>query len=338
MAFILAIDAGHGMITPGKRCSPDFDAAQTHEWQLNARVADKLTALLVKYNIQLLRVDDPTGGNDVGLSYRCERANAAKADMYLSIHHNAGTNGTESGGLEVYRHPNCSYNSQTSVYQRVVYDNLIAAGIPKGNRSEPIKTADFQVLRSTNMPAVLCELGFMDSAIDTPMILTDEFADKAARGLCEAIIGIAGLSRVSDVVLKPLPASPEPKPCAAYQVYTATNKWLPNVVDDSDFAGVSGRAIQGVYVNLSEGSVVYQVHTLKGKWLPWVMDRQDYAGVLGKRIDAIRVKLADNSAFSIECRVAPVGSGYYPWVRDNNDYAGMFGKPIDRLQIRVINR
>ena len=66
-------------------------------------------------------------------------------------------------------------------------------------------------------------------------------------------------------------------------------------------------------------------------------DRQDYAGLFGKNIDAVRVKLADARNYSVQCRVAPIGSGYYPWVTDNNDYAGVFGKAIDRIQIRIIN-
>jgi len=359
MSFKIAIDAGHGVYTPGKRCLSSIDTNETREWDLNSRIAEKLQDLLSLYDVQILRVDDTTGSIDVALSERCNMANFANVDLYLSIHHNAGANGSTSGGLEVYRHVSCSEIDETGLWQTAIYNSLIDAGVPKGNRAEPKKAADFQVLRSTKMSAILCEMGFMDSTVDTPIILSNEFADKGAKGLCDCLVARAGLIK-SDVqtlgnakaqlqvqsanevtepgTLAVSTESVEKLPYAVYQVYTKTNKWLPNVVDDSDYAGVKLKSIQGLYLNISEGSVEYQVHTVGKKWLPWVTDRTDYAGLLGKNVDAVRVKLAGNNDYSVQCRVAPIGSGYYPWVTDNNDYAGVLGKAIDRVQIRIIRK
>ena len=36
--FILALDAGHYLATPGKRCLKSLDPKQTREWILNDRV------------------------------------------------------------------------------------------------------------------------------------------------------------------------------------------------------------------------------------------------------------------------------------------------------------
>lgn len=38
------------------------------------------------------------------------------------------------------------------------------------------------MLNATSMPAVLGEFGFMDSAVDTPIILTETYADRLAAG------------------------------------------------------------------------------------------------------------------------------------------------------------
>jgi len=359
MSIKIAIDAGHSLNTPGKRCLASIDSNETVEWSLNSRIAEKLQNLLSTYNIEYLRVDDKTGATDVALSERCNMANFANVDLYLSIHHNAGANGSTSGGLEVYRHVSCSETDETGLWQTAIYNSLINAGVPKGNRAEPKRSADFQVLRSTKMIAILCEMGFMDSTVDTPIILTNEFADKAAKGLCDCLVARAGLTKVDvqtavNTIAQPQVQSvnqaaqedtlaedtnsEEKLPYAVYQVYTAKNKWLPNVVDDSDYAGIKSKAIQGVYVNLSEGSLEYQVHTVGKNWLPWVTDRTDYAGLFGRNIDAVRVKLLGSHNYSVQCRVAPIGSGYYPWVTDNNDYAGVLGKAIDRLQIRIIQK
>ena len=50
----------------------------------------------------------------------------------------------------------------------------------------------------TAMPSVLMECGFMDSKTDVPIILSDDFADKLARALCDVIVDRAGATRKKD--------------------------------------------------------------------------------------------------------------------------------------------
>ncbi len=130
----------------------------------------------------------------------------------------------------------------------------------------------------------------------------------------------------------------KPLPEISYQVYTKERGWLPNVKGDSDFAGIKGQAIRGVFASLSKGDVEYQVHTVGGRWLPWVKNREDYAGLYSKDADCVRVRLLGAPDYSVQCRVAPIGRDYYPWVTDNNDYAGSYGKKIDRLQMRIVKK
>ena len=189
--MLICIDAGHGRNTAGKRCLKRIDPGETREWTLNSRIADKLQALLAGYNCQTMRADDVTGDRDVPLADRCEAANAARADVYVSIHHNAGINGGSGGGIVVYIHPN--HQKQSEVVQEAVYRHLIAQTGLKGNRDNPLAEANHQVTRETEMPAILCECGFMDSTHDTPIILTEEFADQAARGLRDALAEVYGL-------------------------------------------------------------------------------------------------------------------------------------------------
>ena len=102
--MLICIDAGHYIGTPGKRCLKDIDPGETREWTLNRRVADKLEAILAGYDCRTMRVDDVTGQRDVALSQRVAAANRAKADVYLSIHHNAGINGGSGGGIAAPLH------------------------------------------------------------------------------------------------------------------------------------------------------------------------------------------------------------------------------------------
>ena len=77
----IVIDAGHGFNTPGKR-SPDDE----REWSFNNKVALYAIAKLKTYkDVEILRVDDPTGKTDVPLGTRTDLANKWKADV-LCLH------------------------------------------------------------------------------------------------------------------------------------------------------------------------------------------------------------------------------------------------------------
>lgn len=192
--MLICIDAGHGKYTPGKRCLKTIDAGETREWVLNSRIADKLQQLLAGYDCATMRVDDVTGEVDVSLDSRCAQANQAKADVYVSIHHNAGINGGSGGGIVVYINP--SHQKQSEVVQQAAYRHLIAQTGRSGNRSNPMAQANHQVTRETSMPAILCECGFMDSTTDTPIILTEEFSIQCAKGLCDALVEVYALPPV----------------------------------------------------------------------------------------------------------------------------------------------
>ena len=119
------------------------------------------------------------------------------------------------------------------------------------------------------------------------------------------------------------------------------NKWLPNVKNAEDYAGIFGHAVCAVFANLSYGNITYQVHAKNGKWYGEVKNREDYAGVFNKPIDAIRMKI-DVPGKKIEYRVHIKGKNkWLGWVSGydiNNSktgYAGSFGYEIDALQIRV---
>ncbi|MBQ3215738.1 MAG: N-acetylmuramoyl-L-alanine amidase, partial [Oscillospiraceae bacterium] len=134
---------------------------------------------------QLLRIDDTTGETDVPLQKRTDVANQWKADLYLSIHHNAGINGGKGGGIIaiVYTDP----QNESVQWQQAFYDELIRQTGLKGNRAQPLTRQNLHEVRETVMPAVLLELGFMDSSVDVPIILTEKFADQCAASIVRVI-------------------------------------------------------------------------------------------------------------------------------------------------------
>lgn len=192
--FKLALNAGHGLNTAGKRCMKKLDPNQTREWVLNSRICEKIETKLKAYTgYNLIRLDDPTGEKDIALKTRTNNANNFGADFYLSIHHNAGVKGGSGGGIVafVYTKP----SKEALEWQDALYDAIIDKTALKGNRSIPLGKKNLHECRESNMPCVLIECGFMDSKTDVPIILTDKFAEQVAEACVEVIVKKAKLKK-----------------------------------------------------------------------------------------------------------------------------------------------
>lgn len=196
--MLVAIDAGHGYYTAGKRCFKGYDVNETREWELNSRIANYTVDLLDKYGIEGLRLDDVTGKRDVPLKERVALAEKYKAKLYISIHHNAdadiddcdGINDTASG-IVVFHYP----KEERAKQAERLYELLIAETGLKGNRVSPIvQTTSLYVIRETTMPAFLIENGFMDSP-DVSTILTDYHARATARCITQFCIEQLGTDK-----------------------------------------------------------------------------------------------------------------------------------------------
>lgn len=201
----IAIDAGHGKYTSGKRCMKKLDPNETREWWLNDRIADRLESLLTAYDCEVLRVDDTTGLTDVSLKNRVKKANNWGADVYISVHHDAGIMGRllgvlgrKAGGTTVFY---CSSKAVRKTQAQALYNAVIAATRLVGDRTSPVVKKGFYVIKNTTMPAFLIENGFMDSPTDVPIILTDAHAKDTAKGLLNFLVSEFKLKKLSGAVV-----------------------------------------------------------------------------------------------------------------------------------------
>lgn len=193
---IVALDAGHGMKTAGKRCLKSLDPNQTREWYLNDRIMDKVENMLQAYDCTVLRVDDTTGAKDISLSARVKAANTAKADIYISMHHNAGLSGRSGGGTVVFY---SSSKAERGVQAQKLYEAIVSRTGLRGNRSQKVVKKGFYVIKNTNMPAFLAENGFMDSPDDVPVILSEQHAQRTAEGVAYFITSLLQLKAASGI-------------------------------------------------------------------------------------------------------------------------------------------
>lgn len=177
----IVIDAGHGFNTPGKR-SPDDE----REWSFNNKVAKYAIAKLKTYkNVEILRVDDPTGKTDVPLTTRTTLANEWKADVYASIHHNTLTDkwGSHSG-IETYTMDNPTANPKSIEIAGAIHPRIVMA---MGISDRGMKRANFHVLRESAMPAFLSEGGFMDSTVDILKLRDDHYLQAQGEAIAEGL-------------------------------------------------------------------------------------------------------------------------------------------------------
>jgi len=178
--MLIAIDNGHGINTPGKRTPAMLDGKVIKEWEFNYPTAKKLGELL-KYNgFDILFVSDTE--EDTPLSTRTKKANDVKADLFVSIHFNAyqGVWGSH-GGIETYHYPNSVKGKELS---GLIREELIKE---TGLRDRGVKSANFQVLRDTNMVSVLAECGFMDNLDEAKLMLDENYQMKCARSIAKGI-------------------------------------------------------------------------------------------------------------------------------------------------------
>ena len=182
----IAIDAGHGINTAGKR-TPD----NIHEWTLNAKVATYLQEYLKGY-ATTIRTDDITGKTDIGLTTRRNKAINNGCDLLVSIHHNA-TSGkwNNATGIEVY-YATLFHHKRAKEIANKIAPKLAAI---TGLKNRGVRTANFTVISTSKIPAVLCEGGFMDGQKDSYYIRTEAGQKAYAKAVAEVIIEYYGLKK-----------------------------------------------------------------------------------------------------------------------------------------------
>ena len=122
------------------------------------------------------------------LDWRVQDANAWGANLFVSIHINAG-GGT---GFESYRYTSTgsgTVNAHNILHPAVLSGMRSVASVTDRGK----KTANFYVLRYTSMSAILTENLFIDRASDAALLSRADFRAGIARGHSNGIAQILGL-------------------------------------------------------------------------------------------------------------------------------------------------
>ncbi len=184
--YLIALDDGHGMETAGKRTPQisELGGRVIKENEFNRAVVEYLDIELQRCGFKTLLVA-PTDEN-TSLAVRVLLANNSNADAYVSIHYDAYDgkfDDYDPSGNSIFHYPTSAKGKElaTCIY------NYLQQGTQQVKRG--VKSADFYVLRKTNMVAVLSENGFMDNKEEALLMIDVDFQKEVARehakGLCD---------------------------------------------------------------------------------------------------------------------------------------------------------
>ncbi len=172
LAIKIFIDQGHN---PTGNHNQGAEGFGLHEeditYQVGAYLADILSAD-TRFEVRTSRPTPTTvlgTNNSTSLQARVNAANSWPADYFISIHVNSNPN-PAINGTEVY-----IYRTGT-VAEQLAQDILNEIVRRVGTKDNLVRTNPaLYVLRKTNMPAVLVELGYISNASDVEKLTNDQY-------------------------------------------------------------------------------------------------------------------------------------------------------------------
>jgi len=194
----IAIDAGHGPETAGKRTPDD----SMREFRFNSVTARYVREELLKYEgVEVLFTHADDGSRDVPLKERTDKANAWKADALVSIHANAyGSTWNDAQGIETFVYT--SRPAEAVKLAEAVQQHLL---LETGRKNRGVKADNLHMVRESHMTAILAECGFMTNKTEAELLKSDSYRRACAKAIAE------GLAEVYGLKLKSVAATPTPK-------------------------------------------------------------------------------------------------------------------------------
>jgi N-acetylmuramoyl-L-alanine amidase len=226
----VVLDPGHGGENKGAPCG---QSQQCFEKDLTLPIALKTERYLRAQGVEvyLTRRQDTA----VGISDRVQFANQVSADVLISIHLNAsdeiGPSGfmtfalSETGLTEaesrlmrfealapVSLKKSTSQKYRSSDLEDILFDLTIGHGQVESVRladsiqkalssgstfeNKGIRQAPFHVLMGASMPAVVCELGFLNHPNEGPFLRSDQGQEKLSESLAKGILAFARQTKI----------------------------------------------------------------------------------------------------------------------------------------------
>lgn len=180
---VIVVDAGHGGRAPGAV------KKDVYEKNLNLAIVNEIKALFdeiddnsVKVYYTRLTDTNPT------LAQRVELANKANADLFISIHNNSSASGKfneKQGTMVLYSQSDTSEYSSKH-FAEICLENVMAAA---GSNRRGLAKGDYvYIVRTSEVPVALIEVGYMTNLDELAKLQTAEYQKKVAQGVYNAVM------------------------------------------------------------------------------------------------------------------------------------------------------
>ncbi len=168
------LDAGHGGMDGGTYNGDII------EKDINLGIVQYIKEILEENEIKvvLTRTQDEL----IELQERTAAANEAEGDLFVSIHCNYYEDDAAVYGLECYSCPGQEESAD--------FSNTIISAMKKMEevKVRSAREAEYYVLKYTNMPAVLVEVGFLSNKAESEKLNTPEYQQTLAQGIADAVL------------------------------------------------------------------------------------------------------------------------------------------------------
>lgn len=183
----IIIDPGHGGFDPGK-----VGNVGSHEKDINLQISLKLQSYLEQSGAHVIMTrtkDKDLDGDDTKKSKkqdmlnRSEIINNNEGDILISIHQNAFPDSTVKGAQAFY------YNDskEGDKLAKSIQDS-IKKYADKENKRMHKSNSDYYVLRTSQIPAVIVECGFLTNTQEEERLNTDEYQEEMAWAMYIGVI------------------------------------------------------------------------------------------------------------------------------------------------------
>ncbi|KAB3541010.1 N-acetylmuramoyl-L-alanine amidase [Alkaliphilus pronyensis] len=178
---VIVIDAAHG----GENSQDNVSFNGVREKDVNLSISKKLEIELKNKGaeVYMTRLEDIY----LPLSERAELINNVKPNLFLTIHQNYIKNPSISG-TEIY------YFRGDTEAKRL--GNIILKRVAQALETidRGLKTADFYLLRDTNVSGIHIEIGYLSSPIEEKKLIDEGFKDKIVAAITEGILSYYEIS------------------------------------------------------------------------------------------------------------------------------------------------
>lgn len=179
---VIVIDPGHGGVDGGASLGSHF-----HEKDINLDISLKLREILIKDGAKVIMTRDC----DISLENKSELKlsryrrdldgrhriiNNSKADVFVSIHSNCLRSNTQIRGAIIFYNPASEKGKKLAQLIGGSIDEIVYKSFLENNQlKSKVLSKDLYILRSTKIPGVLVETGYMTHHEEGRLLKQEDF-------------------------------------------------------------------------------------------------------------------------------------------------------------------